>query len=118
MTLLPKPPVSTSTSIPLISRRNALKWLGVGTVGSALSYSRFAKPQPSVHQQDPLALPRRLSGSKSVVVVGAGLAGLAAAYELSQRGFTVTLLERSPQIGGKIASWPIQVGDRTVRWEI
>jgi isorenieratene synthase len=89
----------------------------VGTVGSALSYSRFVKPQPSAHQQDPLALPRRLSRPKSVVVVGAGLAGLAAAYELSQRGFAVTLLERSPQIGGKIASWPIQVGDRTFLME-
>ena len=45
-----------------------------------------------------------------MVVVGGGLAGLACAYELTQRGFTVTLLERSPQLGGKIASWSVDVG--------
>jgi isorenieratene synthase len=58
-----------------------------------------------------------LSQPKTVVVVGAGLAGLACAYELSQRGFSVTLLEKSPQLGGKIASWPIQVGEETFMME-
>jgi isorenieratene synthase len=89
----------------------------VGTLGSAVGYSRFAKPQPAVHQRDPLSLPHQLSQQKSVVVVGAGLAGLACAYELSERGFAVTLLERSPNLGGKIASWDIQVGDRTFKME-
>lgn len=45
---------------------------------------------------------------RSVLVVGGGLAGLACAYELTRRGFAVTLLERAPQLGGKIASWPVQ----------
>ncbi|NJL23525.1 MAG: FAD-dependent oxidoreductase, partial [Leptolyngbyaceae cyanobacterium SM1_3_5] len=84
---------------------------GIGAIGAGIGYSRFAKPQPSVYQQDTLDLPKLLGESKKVVVVGAGLAGLACAYELSQRGFEVTLLERSPQLGGKIASWPIQVGN-------
>ncbi len=100
-----------------ISRRTALKLLGVGAVGGVLSYSRFSKPQPTIFQQDTLDLPRQLSQQKSVVVVGAGLAGLACAYELCQRGFKVTLLERSPQLGGKIASWQIQVGDETFMME-
>jgi isorenieratene synthase len=107
------PSISPNT----LSRRTALKLLGVGTLGSAVGYSRFAKPQPAVHQQDPLSLPRQLSQPKSVVVVGAGLAGLACAYELSERGFAVTLLERSPNLGGKIASWDIQVGDHTFQME-
>jgi len=94
-----------------ISRRAALKLLGVGAVGAGLGYSRFAKPEPTIHQPDTLDLPRHLSQNKTVVVIGAGLAGLACAYELSQRGFQVTLLEKSPQLGGKIASWKIQVGD-------
>lgn len=104
-------------NVPSVSRRTALKVLGVGAVGSVLGYSRFSKPQPTVFQQDTLDLPRHLSQPKTVVVVGAGLAGLACAYELSQRGFSVTLLEKSPQLGGKIASWPIQVGEETFMME-
>ncbi|MFM1842703.1 MAG: hypothetical protein RLZZ490_1440, partial [Cyanobacteriota bacterium] len=104
-------------SSPWLSRRTALKLLGVGTVGGALGYSRFVKPQPAHFQPDNLDLPQYLAKPKSVVVVGAGLAGLAAAYELSQRGFQVTLLEKSPNLGGKIASWTINVGDETFQME-
>lgn len=93
----------SAQNFPSVSRRTALKLLSVGAVGSVLGYSRFSKPQPTVFQQDTLDLPRHLSQPKTVVVVGAGLAGLACAYELSQRGFSVTLLEKSPQLGGKIA---------------
>lgn len=100
-----------------ISRRTALKLIGVSTVGAGLGYSRFAKPQPTIHQPDTLDLPRHLSQKKTVVVVGAGLAGLACAYELSQRGFEVTLLEKSPQLGGKIASWKVRVGEEEFMME-
>lgn len=115
--LPPNPEEESRQNVPSISRRTALKVLGVGAVGSVLGYSRFSKPQPTVFQQDTLDLPRFLSQPKTVVVVGAGLAGLACAYELSQRGFSVTLLEKSPQLGGKIASWPIQVGEETFMME-
>ena len=108
---------SNSPVLPLISRRTALKLLSLGAAGGVLGYSRFSKPQPTIVQQDTLDLPRQLNHQKSVVVVGAGLAGLACAYELCQRGFAVTLLERSPQLGGKIASWPIQVGEETFMME-
>ena len=40
---------------------------------------------------------------KPVVVVGAGLGGLAAACTLSSRGYKVVLLERSSWVGGKAA---------------
>lgn len=100
-----------------ISRRTLFKLFSVSAVGGVLGYSRLSKPQPAVFQPDTLALPQNLSGAKSVVVVGAGLAGLACAYELSQRGFEVTLLEKSPQLGGKIASWPIQVADESFMME-
>jgi len=100
-----------------ISRRNAITLMGAGAIGAGLGYSRFAKPQPTIHRPDALDLPYRIAEPKQVCVVGAGLAGLAAAYELSQRGFAVTLLEKSPNLGGKIASWPIQIGDESFRME-
>jgi isorenieratene synthase len=99
------------SSLQALSRRSVLKLFGFGTLAAGVGYSRFSKPQPTVHHRDTLALPRQPGRDLKAVVIGGGLAGLAAAYELSQRGVRVTLLERSPQLGGKIASWPIQVGD-------
>lgn len=40
-----------------------------------------------------------------VVVVGAGVSGLAAAYRLKQRGFEVTVLEATDHVGGKTAAY-------------
>ncbi|MEM9541662.1 MAG: FAD-dependent oxidoreductase [Cyanobacteria bacterium P01_E01_bin.42] len=95
----------------LISRRTALKMLGVGAVGAGLGYSRFSKPQPTIYQPDRLDLPQHLQQQKTVCVIGGGLAGLACAYELTKRGFAVILLEKAPQLGGKIASWKIRIGE-------
>ncbi|MBT9314036.1 FAD-dependent oxidoreductase [Leptothoe spongobia] len=110
-------PFSESWHTPDISRRSALKLLGVGAVGGTLSYTRFAKPKPTLHQVDRLDLPQTVGRPTTAVIIGGGLAGLATAYELSKRGVAVTLLERSPQLGGKIASWPIQVGEHELRME-
>ena len=100
-----------------ISRRSALKILTATTILSALGYFRFSKPHPSIYQPDTLTLPQYLQSPKSVVVIGAGLAGLTCAYELSRRGFQVTLLERSSNLGGKIASWEIEAAGQTFRME-
>ncbi|MCB0909890.1 MAG: FAD-dependent oxidoreductase, partial [Nocardioidaceae bacterium] len=50
-----------------------------------------------------------------VVVVGAGMAGLAAAAKLQRAGFAVTVLEARPRIGGRIHTWrrwpePVDLG--------
>ncbi|MGI6611648.1 MAG: hydroxysqualene dehydroxylase HpnE [Limnochordia bacterium] len=42
--------------------------------------------------------------SSSVVVIGAGLAGISAACHLADRGFTVHLLEKSSRLGGRAGS--------------
>lgn len=42
--------------------------------------------------------------SQRVIVVGAGMAGLAAAHELRQQGVVVTVLEAEDHVGGKVAA--------------
>jgi len=42
--------------------------------------------------------------SVDVVIVGAGIAGLSAAYELQKRGLSFVILERGPRAGGVILS--------------
>jgi len=39
------------------------------------------------------------------IVIGAGLAGLSAAFEFAERGLRVLVLERDPQVGGRTSSW-------------
>ncbi|MCW5943183.1 MAG: phytoene desaturase [Fimbriimonadaceae bacterium] len=46
---------------------------------------------------------------KSIVVVGAGLGGLALALRLAHRGHRVTVLEKNDEVGGRAR--PVQVGD-------
>ncbi|AKT52577.1 NAD(P)/FAD-dependent oxidoreductase [Arsenicicoccus sp. oral taxon 190] len=52
---------------------------------------------------------RQAPADPHVVVVGGGIAGLNAAVCLAERGVRVTLLERDRQLGGRVASWPVQV---------
>jgi heterodisulfide reductase subunit A len=41
--------------------------------------------------------------NQSVLIIGAGIAGIQASIDLSQMGFQVYLVERSPSIGGRMA---------------
>ena len=49
-----------------------------------------------------------------VVVIGAGIAGLAAAAGLAERGVSVDVLERQPNLGGRVAGWTEHLDDGTV----
>src|SRR5205823_4988810 len=47
-------------------------------------------------------LERRGDATKSVIVMGAGLAGLVAAYELKRQGHDVIVLEAQNRVGGRV----------------
>jgi carotenoid phi-ring synthase / carotenoid chi-ring synthase len=51
----------------------------------------------------------RADQSLDVTVVGAGLAGMAAAVSLAERGATVTVREAGPVPGGRLSSWSDQL---------
>lgn len=69
------------------NRREFLKTAGVAALGLSLSGAAFAQ--------------RR---KKTCVVIGAGLAGLAAAYKLKNAGWNVTVLEARSRLGGRVFS--------------
>lgn len=50
----------------------------------------------------------------SVVVAGGGIAGLAAAVGLAERGVRVVLVEPQAQLGGRVRSWPVEHGNDQV----
>ncbi len=54
-----------------------------------------------------------VSTPRRVVVVGGGIAGLAAATVLAEHGVGVTLLEADDRLGGRVAAWPVP-GGRTM----
>jgi zeta-carotene desaturase len=49
--------------------------------------------------------------SKSVIVIGGGLAGLSSAVALAEDGFRVRLLEKRPHLGGRAASYTLPGGE-------
>ncbi|GAB4198638.1 MAG: NAD(P)/FAD-dependent oxidoreductase [Thermoflexibacter sp.] len=59
----------------------------------------------------------------NVIVVGAGVAGMYAAYLLHNQGFEVTILEASAQWGGRVralegfASFPVEIGAEEIHGE-
>ncbi|MFI1385717.1 flavin monoamine oxidase family protein [Embleya sp. NPDC020886] len=100
------------------SRRGFLRTVGaVGGAGAALSAMGALGLAPSAASAatPPFRAPRAsdftLTGRRpaSVVVVGAGVAGLTAAYELGKAGHDVTVLDARPRIGGR--SLTVRGGD-------
>jgi carotenoid phi-ring synthase / carotenoid chi-ring synthase len=57
----------------------------------------------------------RLAGeARPVVVAGGGIAGIAAAVGLVERGVPVIMVEPHDQLGGRVRSWPVAHGDDQV----
>jgi len=93
--------------------KTSLKVLGYGTgVGLAGVSGALVYLQPRTRRLPPVAAddasrPERATVRKRVVVVGGGLSGLVAATELAARNFDVTLVERAPDLGGKLGGWNV-----------
>lgn len=54
-----------------------------------------------------------VDGDERVIVVGGGIAGLASAAVLAERGVKVTLLEKQTYLGGRAGSWKDTLQDGT-----
>src|SRR5262245_34832525 len=81
---------------------------GAGAAYETLAAWDFLQP-PSAKAAS-LALPAQSGNGRSVVILGAGVAGLTAAYELDRAGYDCTILEAAQRLGGR--SLTLRRGDR------
>jgi monoamine oxidase len=65
---------------------------------------------PARSEAEPLALEAGARHGTKVVILGAGIAGMSAAYELRKAGYDCTLIEARARAGGR--NWTIRHGDR------
>ena len=79
-----------------------------GSVSAALTALEFLAPAAA---SPPLALEGSGNGTR-VVILGAGVAGLCAAYELAKAGYDPIVLEARARPGGRV--WTVRNGDRQV----
>jgi monoamine oxidase len=92
-----------------VTRRELLRMIGV-TAGSAAMYQAmsglgFAADSP---YQGPIDLQGAPPGA-SILILGAGMAGMTAAYELRNAGYKVQVLEYNGRAGGR--NWSLRGGD-------
>ena len=86
-----------------VTRRSLLgsmaKLGGAGAVAETLALWDFLKPAPALAAS--LALPRESGRGKTVAILGAGVSGLTAAYELDRAGYDCVILEAQRRAGGR-----------------
>ena len=73
---------------------------GAGAVYETLAIWDFLKPPPALAAG--LDLSRDAGKGKTVAILGAGVAGLCAAYELDRAGYDCVILEASHRVGGRV----------------
>ncbi|MFZ4690316.1 MAG: flavin monoamine oxidase family protein [Polymorphobacter sp.] len=91
------------------TRREVLRAIGM-LGGASVLYQAMAAMGHAAETQ--FAGPPNLSGARpgaSVLVLGAGLAGMLAAYELAKAGYSVRIIEYNNRPGGR--NWSLYGGD-------
>src|SRR4051812_17529049 len=98
-----------------LTRRALLEQVGAVGGGAAvyLAMEALGLAIPTAAGAENFELPRTSGAGPSVVILGAGTAGLVSAYELQRAGYKVTVLEARDRIGGR--AWTIRGGDRIVQ---
>src|SRR6476646_959631 len=98
-----------------LTRRALLEQVGAIGGGAApyLAMEALGLAIPTPAGAENFRLPASSGNGRSVVVLGAGIAGLVSAFELRRAGYRVTVLEARDRIGGR--SWTIRNGDRIVQ---
>src|SRR6202042_2294504 len=92
-----------------LSRRRLFEIIGA-SVGGAAAYQ--AMTRLGYAEESPYRGPIKLNGDPkgaSVIVLGAGLAGMTAAIELERAGYKVSVLEYNARPGGR--NWTLRGGD-------
>lgn len=101
--------MSDNSGASLMTRRELLTLIG-SVAGSAVSYRAMA--EMGLVAESDYKGPVQLQGSPkgaSVLILGAGLAGMVAAYELRRAGYKVQVLEYNNRAGGR--NWTLRGGD-------
>ncbi|MCW2361551.1 MULTISPECIES: NAD(P)/FAD-dependent oxidoreductase [Sphingobium] len=99
----------TDTNALRMSKRDLLALIGT-TAGASAMYmamSSLGQAQASTFK-GPIKLEGGAKGA-SVLILGAGVAGMTAALELSRAGYKVQVLEYNDRVGGR--SWTLKGGD-------
>jgi len=90
--------------------RNALHTLSFGTLAPSVLTSALmtACVQSENAAETTTSSIKKISSSstttRSVIVIGAGIAGLSAASQLAQQGYAVTVLESQSKVGGRLST--------------
>lgn len=94
----------------VLSRRDLLKLIGYGAGASvmyqAMNNLSFASTFSPLANLDLSNVPK----DATIVILGAGIAGMVAAYELNKAGYKVKVLEYQKRAGGRL--WSVYGGDK------
>jgi monoamine oxidase len=98
-----------------LTRRTLLEQIGrAGGLGAAyMAMETLGLALPTAAGAENFQLPMASGAGRSVIVLGAGIAGLVSAYELQRAGYKVTVIEARDRIGGR--AWSIRGGDRIIQ---